>query len=108
MLHRLFQGETKGDCTMTTEKYTKQNKKHLRFVDVHCSLETGDIKLHFANLFNGDKALSDALNRIVETNSKEIFKDVGQSYGDTFGLVAKDFANRIFSKVPMDEIFLFE
>lgn len=72
---------------------------------MHCSLETGDIKLHFDNLFGGDKRLSDAFNKIIATNSKEIFKDFGQSYADTYGMVAKDFANRIFSKIPMQEIF---
>lgn len=92
-------------CVMKLEKYSRKNKKYIKALDIKCTIKTDGVQLSFENFFNGDKMLIDALNKVMETNGQEIINDVSQNYADTYATVAKDFTNRIFNKVPLEEIF---
>ena len=58
------------------------------------------------NLFNGNKALGDAMNRFIKENWKSIFDDMKPSLFEAFGGVFKNLMNKVFKTVPYDEMFL--
>jgi hypothetical protein len=60
----------------------------------------------FQNLFNGDALLGKTMNEILNTNWQLILTELLPSYEAKFGLIFKEIANKIFSSVPMNEIFL--
>lgn len=64
-------------------------------------------KIHyrFDNLFNGDIELGKTINQVINDNSEEIFADVKDGYGKTYAAVFKDYTNKIFSRVPLKDIF---
>lgn len=90
------------------ERVTKKGKQHLKVTDYKLELVPEKAEYRFENLFNGDKQLGDAMNKILNDNEKEIFKDVGSGYGDSFALLFKDMANKIFARVPTNEIFIYD
>lgn len=45
------------------------------------------------------------LNRIANDNSNEILRDLKPAIAEAFGQAFEDVANRIFTKVPFDELF---
>lgn len=59
-----------------------------------------------SNLFNGNKALGDAMNRFIKENWKNIFDDMKPSLFEAFAGIFKNMLNKIFSTVPYDEMFL--
>lgn len=64
------------------------------------------MKFNFENLFNGDKRLGDEINKVLNENWDSIYNDVRSSYDESFGLIFKDIANRIFNRVPFNDLFL--
>lgn len=65
-------------------------------------------KVHFdfKNLFNGDKLLGDTMNNFMNENSKLVFNELKGGFQDALGYVFKDISNKLFTKVPMQRIFL--
>ncbi|XP_055590416.1 protein takeout-like [Uranotaenia lowii] len=64
------------------------------------------VTVKFENLFNGDKALGDAMNKVMNDNWLLMFNELRGAYEDTFGYIFRDISNKIFLKVPMNKIFL--
>lgn len=60
----------------------------------------------FDNLFNGDKKLGDEINKVLNENWESLFNDVKAGYDESFALIFKDLANRVFNRVPFNEIFI--
>ncbi|KAK3909438.1 Protein takeout [Frankliniella fusca] len=62
-------------------------------------------KLYFHDKNHGDNQLGVTLNRIANDNSNEILRDLKPAISVAFGQAFEDIANRIFSKVPFNEVF---
>lgn len=88
------------------EPVTKKSKQYLKVVDYKLVMVPESMSCKFENLFNGDKQLGDTMNKLMNDNSKEFFKEVGVGYVDSFALVFKDMAAKIFGRVPTNEIFI--
>lgn len=58
------------------------------------------------NLFNGNRALGDAMNRFIKENWKSIFDEMKPSLFETFGGIFKRLMDKVFRTVPYDEMFL--
>lgn len=91
---------------MTGEPYEKKGKKYMKIVDYKVSIVPERMVFKFDNLFNGNQRLGDEINRVVNENWDAVFNDVKANYDESFGLIFKDLANRVFGRVPFDEIFL--
>lgn len=78
----------------------------MKIVDYKLSIEPKRVYFDFENLFNGDKILGQATLNFFNEHWKDIFEEIRPQYEESFGLVFKEIANRIFTKVPFDEIFL--
>lgn len=86
---------------------TKHNgKKYIVIKDQEYTLNPSFASYHFENLFNGDKMLGEQINKVLNENWKEIFEEVGPGYEKAMGMLLANIANRVFSKVAINELFL--
>lgn len=64
------------------------------------------VHFYFQNLFNGDKLLADTMNNFLNENSQLVFSELRGSFEESLSYIFKDITNKLFTKVPMDKIFL--
>lgn len=88
------------------EPYMKDGEAYLKIKDYKIILEPKRVVLHFTNLFNGQKTLSDNLHSFINENWKVVFDELKGGYEESFARVFQDVANRLFSQIPIDKIFL--
>ena len=91
---------------LTGEPVVKDGETYMRIKKYKVKFEPKLVKLYFENLFNGDKRLGDAMNSFMNDNWEIIFQELKGAYEDTFGYVFKEITNKLFTKVPMNRIFL--
>lgn len=60
----------------------------------------------FDNLFSGDERLGSNILNVLNENWNEVFTDVRDGYEKSFGLIFHGLANRVFSRVALNDIFL--
>ncbi|XP_055625556.1 protein takeout [Toxorhynchites rutilus septentrionalis] len=84
------------------ETYMRINKYNVKFDNPKL------MTVLFTNLFNGDKALGDAMNKVLNDNWQLMFNELQGAYEDTFGYIFRDITNKLFLKVPLNKIFLEE
>lgn len=68
-------------------------------------MDPKSIKFNFENLFDGDKALGDNINHVVNDNWKDVFLDVKSSYEEAFAKIFFAIFSNFLAKVPISEIF---
>ncbi|XP_059622686.1 protein takeout-like [Phlebotomus argentipes] len=90
------------------EPIKKKGEVYIRFKEYNIKLLPKRVYLNFENLFNGDKVLGENMNRFMNENWELIFNELKGGYEDTFSYVFKDVTNKIFTKVPMNKIFLLD
>lgn len=89
----------------TFEEFEKKGKKHFRVVDSKLVMNPKLIQIKLDNLFNGDKALGDNINQVMNDNWAEVFADVKPSYEEAFAKIFLSIFNNLLAKVPISEIF---
>lgn len=97
---------TKLNHTLLGEKIEKNGNDYLHITDYTVTLRPEKVIFKFDNLFDGDERLGKEINNVLNDNNKEVFGDVREGYEKSFGLIFKDLANRVFSRVPLKDIFL--
>ncbi|XP_059484023.1 uncharacterized protein LOC132201681 [Neocloeon triangulifer] len=99
----------KATYEMENEFYKKKNgQQHIRVKEFKLKLRPGKTHTNFANLFNGDKRLSDQMNMILNDHADDIWGELSPTIEATFGEICKQLANRLFSLVPYKNIFPLE
>uniref|UniRef100_A0A1A9WGV7 Haemolymph juvenile hormone binding protein n=1 Tax=Glossina brevipalpis TaxID=37001 RepID=A0A1A9WGV7_9MUSC len=78
--------------------YMKPEKFHMH-VNIKRSI------YNFENLFNGDKALGDNMNKFLNENWKDIFDETKDSISKEFGVVVKHVIEQVFAKYPYAKYF---
>lgn len=92
---------------LTAEPQTKNGKVYWNVVNFKARVNSLDnFELKFDNLFNGDKALSENTNRVLNENWQQFWGELKPSFEETFAAVFQQFSNEIFSRVPEQDIFL--
>lgn len=84
----------------------KHGKDYIQTEKFKLDFETTKLALHFSNLFNGDKALGDNMNLFLNENWKDILGELKPSISSALEQIFEIIINRIFAKVPYDELFL--
>lgn len=87
------------------EPFEKKGKKYWRLNDYKLTLEPELVTMYFGNLFNGDRLLGESTNTFINEQWRDIFGELRPGYEETFGIIFKDIANRIFTRVPFNDIF---
>ncbi|CAH1968647.1 unnamed protein product [Acanthoscelides obtectus] len=97
---------TKINHTLTAEEKIKKGKVFWTFKEYTITLEPEMMSYNFDNLFDGEQALGDNINKVLNENWSEVFADVREGYEKGIGAIFHNLANRVFSIVPLDEIYL--
>jgi hypothetical protein len=100
----LFPENMHGKLTFTFEEYEKKGEKHLKIIEGKLKMQPESVHFNFENLFNGDKALGDNINKVMNENWEEVFSDVKSSYEDAFGQIVTGLFNGLLAKVPISEL----
>jgi len=83
---------------------SKNGKTFKEVKEFICKLDMKKLSIHLENLFNGDKALGENMNRFLNENSLELWKELQPAFEQAIGYALKDISNKLFSKVPIDDI----
>lgn len=92
--------------TITFEEETKNNKLYFKITSYKISITPTNAHYHYDNLFNGDQQLSTNTLQVLNDNWKEIYDDVREGVENAYAEIFKAVGNRLFSSVPIQEIFL--
>lgn len=86
----------------------KNGKKYIQTQRFQLDFDTTQLHINLENLFNGDKALGDNMNQFLNANWRDILQELKPAITFAVEEILKGIINRIFMKVPYDEIFLKE
>ncbi|KAF2900824.1 hypothetical protein ILUMI_05363 [Ignelater luminosus] len=95
----------KAKFTLHAETTEKKGKKYLKVKNCTLALTPGKVIYNFENLFNGDERLGAEMNKVLNDNWKEVFDDIGDQYAVAIQTILGDYADKIFSRVPYDDLF---
>ncbi|XP_044260824.1 protein takeout-like [Tribolium madens] len=87
------------------ETVKRSGKTYLKFVDHRISLDVSHVYFHFDNLFNGDKALGDNINTVLNDNWREVFEDVKSGYSEVMSEIIQSLLNNFWSVVSLEDAF---
>lgn len=87
------------------EENVKQSKNYLKFEKPNLVLNPGLVEFNLENLFDGDKALGDNINKVLNENWSEVYNDVKSGYETAFALILQEILNDFFSTVSMEDAF---
>ncbi|CAH0388544.1 unnamed protein product [Bemisia tabaci] len=85
---------------------TKNGIKYMEVQTFKFGLSTTKLRVKLENLFNGDKALGDNMNVFLNENWEDILKELQPGFEDSLSQAFLEISNRVFTKVPFDQIFL--
>lgn len=84
----------------------KNGKQYIQTERFNLDFNTTRLHINLENLFNGDKALGENMNLFLNQNWRDIFTELNPAITFAVEEILKGIINRIFMKVPYDEIFL--
>lgn len=84
----------------------KNGKKYIQTKRYDLDFDTKRMHVQFGNLFNGNKELSDEVNWFLNENWRLIFLQLRPVVIFAVEEISKSVINRIFLKLPYEEIFL--
>ncbi|GLG92895.1 Hemolymph juvenile hormone-binding protein [Gryllus bimaculatus] len=109
-------GDGRGNLNLTNleanisingERYQKKNRDYMKIKDFIFEVTNlGKMDMQFDNLFNGDKALGNTINNLVNENWKDIWDMLETPLEEIFSYTFKEYSRRIFDRVAMDDVFL--
>uniref|UniRef100_A0A2S2NGV6 Protein takeout n=1 Tax=Schizaphis graminum TaxID=13262 RepID=A0A2S2NGV6_SCHGA len=85
-----------------------EKKNHKIFIEIKknkISLELGGAKLHFSNLFNGNKELGDQTNRFINENWTDLMQETRPLIEDTVASIVLGIFKPVFETFSMDDLF---
>ncbi|XP_055904269.1 protein takeout-like [Eupeodes corollae] len=92
----------KGKCSLVE----RDGKMYLNVDKIHIDLEPKSTHFDFANLFNGDKALGENMNKFLNENWVEVYKELKPVISEAIGKILLTIANGVYSKHAYADIFL--
>lgn len=84
----------------------KNGKEYIQTDRFQLDFDTTRLHINLENLFNGDKALGDNMNLFLNQNWRDILTELKPAITFAVEEILKGIINRIFMKVPYNEIFL--
>ncbi|KAJ9577458.1 hypothetical protein L9F63_005959 [Diploptera punctata] len=87
-------------------KLEKRNgEDYLLVNDINFDTEMKNSHVQLNNLFNGDKVLGEATNKVFNENWREIFVTYKHIVEEAVGELSKNLANKVFIKFPFKELY---
>ncbi|XP_073983767.1 protein takeout-like [Rhodnius prolixus] len=95
-----------GNGILKGHKEVKSNgKTYVIFDSLDLKLKMKNYSVRLENLFNGDKALGEAVNRALNENKREMMSMLRPQAERTVSAVLLDIANKITNHFEYDELF---
>lgn len=85
---------------------TKKGKGYIQTEKFQLEFDTTRMQINLENLFNGDKALGDNMNQFLNENWRDILNELKPAITFAVEEILKGIINRIFSKIPYEDVFL--
>lgn len=101
-----FVVNTKNTHDLIGEEFEKKGKKYWNIKEYGLKIRPEKVYFRFDNLFGGDERLGKQMNSFMNENSNEIFAEMRGPFEESFGLIFQSIANRVFMRVPINEIFI--
>lgn len=83
----------------------KNGKQYIQTERFQLDFDTSRLHINLENLFNGDKALGDNMNQFLNQNWRDILNELKPAITFAVEEILKGIINRIFLKVPYNDIF---
>ncbi|XP_031332049.1 protein takeout-like [Photinus pyralis] len=97
--------DSKATILMVGKKIEKKGKTYLEVSELKVDFVPKVGEFHFDNLFNGDQALGDSMNKMINENWKELFEEIKPGFDEIFSKLFQTTANSIFTKIAGDDMF---
>ncbi|XP_044763580.1 protein takeout-like [Coccinella septempunctata] len=91
---------------LTLERFQKNGKNYLRVLTWKLQNKPKAVHYDFENLVPGNEQLSKTILKTLNDNAIEIFAELGSTFEEAYGEVHKSVANKVFEKIPENDIFL--
>ncbi|XP_018570248.1 protein takeout-like [Anoplophora glabripennis] len=92
--------------TMTCEKYTAEGKTYLKITNYTIHLRPEKLHFDLTNIFPANEQIAAEILKTMNENSLIIFNDIKGGFEQIFSEIHWAMANKLFSKEPINEIFL--
>lgn len=83
-----------------------RNKTYIVLKNFQADLNMDKFTVHLENLFNGNKALGETMNNVLNDNWQELNKELSPAFVDAFGKNILNGANKVFAKNSVDKLFV--
>ncbi|RZC36435.1 uncharacterized protein BDFB_009197 [Asbolus verrucosus] len=87
------------------EEVKRRRRTYPKFVSIKLRSKPELVSFNFENLFNGDKAMSDNANKMLNDNWQELYEDVEADYKKVVEEILLALLNNFFAKVSLEEAF---
>ena len=87
------------------KKVEKNGKTYAELHNVKLHLKPELVQFQFKNLFNGDRALGDNMNKFMNDNWSDIYQELEPSFTKGLSLISKQMINNVLSKYPHETFF---
>lgn len=102
----IFPDQPKPTFKAKFDTFKRRKRVYGRITNQEYHVNAAFASYYFENVFKGDKRLGDEINKVLNDNWKEIYDELVPSYEAAIGSWLTSIANRFFSRVPLNEIFL--
>uniref|UniRef100_R4G3E9 Putative odorant binding protein n=1 Tax=Rhodnius prolixus TaxID=13249 RepID=R4G3E9_RHOPR len=96
----------KSNFTIRFKKISRGGKEYLEVTKFQLQFTASNAKLQFDNLFGGNKALGNTMNKFLNENWEEIVNELSPALAQAFGVAMKAVSNKILTQIPFEEINL--
>lgn len=93
-----------GDALLKGKRYKKDGETYLKFVNLDLNIDIGDYNMKLRNLFNGNKALNDNVNFVINDNKEELKRDLKPLVQTVISKLILDLVNSIFNNFSLDDV----
>ncbi|XP_014487718.1 PREDICTED: protein takeout-like [Dinoponera quadriceps] len=108
-----LQGKGKSEMTLYNstmtadaefERYERHGESYLKLKKLDFHIKDTDLKVYFENLFGKDSNLGKEMNRLLNENSKIIFKEIKPAYEEICKQFITELADKIFYNFPLKKL----
>lgn len=86
---------------------TKEGKRYVQLKNIKMKMSDPEhVSFNFENIIPGNPTVSESVAATINENSDTIFRDVKGAFEEVFQQIYTQIMNSIFSKIPIDEVFL--
>ncbi|KAK3908173.1 Protein takeout [Frankliniella fusca] len=101
----LFLDDIDATVNLIGKELVKDGVTYMEVENFKFDFKPKRLNIKLENLFNGNKQLSDNMNVFLNENWAEVLKELKPAVTEAFGQAFGEITNRIFKKVPYNQIF---